>query len=73
LVTLVALPRFHYTLGVLPDISAERPADVVGLFETPLVIASDISFVAGVRLYKFAFSCHLHFLQLELAPKLGRR
>jgi hypothetical protein len=43
----IALTRLNLGLGVVPDILAERPADIVGFLELAFVVTPDISFVAA--------------------------
>jgi hypothetical protein len=43
----IALAGLHLGLGMVPDILAERAADIVGFLELAFVVTPDISFVAA--------------------------
>jgi hypothetical protein len=78
----ITLTGFYFGLGMMPDILAERPADIVGFLELAFVVPPDIALVAA-GIDQFALSHDpLHELKRETpeelvgspsAPGLGRR
>jgi hypothetical protein len=58
-VAFITIPLFYFRFRVLPDVAAERTADVVAFLELALIIPPDKSFVAA-RVDELAL-CRLFF------------